>query len=234
VTAGDVGELADGLDERAGPGRALFMGRAVGQAQRERILVGRVDDFTMEQRRGAGVLPRALTGVERRLMKRGVEAIRAQGHGQVHAQQAVALGRQLLALHDLGVRHEEPEQEVVGVSLGIRKILELDRELLLVVEAPAIHGQALLGQDLAQGVAHGLGADDRVLVTAARDLLQDRAILLALAAIVGAGGRVGEDGGEQVGISGHGWLSLASRISGRISGRYRAIGFRRGRSAPAG
>src|SRR5262249_23054839 len=81
----------------------------------------------------------------------------------------------------------------------------------LIFEPGSVVRQAVSGQDLAEGVPHRLGRDDRVLESAVGDLLNHRAVLLALAAVVGRRGRVGQDGGEQV----HDGLPWVSGSRGR-------------------
>src|SRR5690606_19455519 len=92
VTASDVAELADGLEQGTGPLGALPRG-AVGEGEGERELVGGMGDLAVEQRRGPGVLPRTRARVHRRLMEGRVKTVGREANREIHPQDAVPLGR---------------------------------------------------------------------------------------------------------------------------------------------
>ena len=154
-------------------------------------------------------------------MEDRIEAIGCQRDGHVHPKDAVALrGLALLLLDGVLIGHEEAEQEVIRELAGVREGLELHRELVLGVEPAPVHREPSFGQNLSERIPHGLRTDDRVLSAVLGDLLQDGAVLLALAAVVRARGRVRQHGAEQIQFRGHSSSSLRhGPVSSRRKGR---------------
>ena len=130
-------------------------------------------------------------------MEDRIEAIWCQRDGHVHSKDAVALrGLALLFLDGILIGHEEAEQKVIRELGGVREGFEFHGELILGVQASAVHRQPASGQHLSERIPHGLRTDDGVFGAVLGDLLQDGAVLLALATVVRARGRVRKHGAE--------------------------------------
>src|SRR5690606_12180410 len=103
----------------------------------------------------------------------------------------------LLAI-STGGGYEVTEEEIIHIFVGVRQVAELDGKLVLIVQSLTIARQIILRQDFAQRIAHALRREDGIVEAVIGHFLNNRAIQLRLASVVGRGRRIRENGGKQV------------------------------------